>query len=160
MRKGYGLPAAMLIALALAGCGKDPKAEAAKDVHGLYVAAQSGDAEAFNAAIDREKLKSDLRNQARDAARLQGIDIGGPSDAALDRMIGPDVLRQVRQAGPGEAPSVEKIAETLRIEDRTRACVPAAAPPACALTFEKQGERWKLVGVQTSGIVLKAGEAD
>lgn len=159
MRKTMGLALASL-GLGLAACGADAKSEAAADVRELLVAAQSGDADAFEAGIDREKLKADLRVQVREAAREQGIDIGGPSDAALDRMIGPDALRAAG-GGPGAAPpTTAEIAEVLDVKDNTRACLraPGAVDQACALTFEKQGERWKLIGVQTSRLELRPGE--
>jgi hypothetical protein len=155
MRKTIALAATM--ALALGACGQDAKDEAAEDVRELLVAAQQGDAEAFEAGIDREKLKADLRVQVRDAAREQGIDIGGPSDAALDRMIGPDAVRVARPDPAAVPPTVAEIAEILDVQTKTRACLrgPGAG---CALTFEKQGERWKLIGVQTSRLELRPGE--
>ena len=100
------------LAMWLSGCGLDAKNQAAEDVRELLVAAREGDAEAFEAGIDREKLKADLRVQVREAAREQGIDIGGPSDAALDRMIGPDALR-VAQPDPAAPPTAAQIAELV-----------------------------------------------
>lgn len=159
MRKTNWLALAGL-GVALSACGADAKDEAAQDVRDLLVAAQEGDADAFEAGIDREKLKADLRVQVREAAREQGIDIGGPSDAALDRMIGPDAVR-VAQTDPETAPTAAQIAEILEVKDNTRAClrVPGEAD-GCALTFEKQGPRWKLIGVQTSRLELRPGETE
>ncbi|HEX2559728.1 hypothetical protein [Phenylobacterium sp.] len=158
MRKTMGLALAGL-ALILSACGKDAKVDAAEDVRALLVAAEAGDSEAFEAGIDREKLKADLRVQVREAAREQGIDIGGPSDAALDRMIGPDALRVARSGPAAATPTAAEIAETLEVQDKTRACLRApGAEDGCALTFEKQGERWKLIGVQTSRLVPRPGE--
>ncbi|MFC3080156.1 hypothetical protein ACFODL_18810 [Phenylobacterium terrae] len=157
MRKTIAL--AVGVALALGACGKDAKVEAAEDVRQLLVAADEGDAEAFEAGIDREKLKADLRVQVREAAREQGIDIGGPSDAALDRMIGPDAVRVARPDPAAATPTAAEIAQILEVQDNTRACLrPAGADAGCALTFEKQGERWKLIGVQTSRLELRPGE--
>lgn len=148
----------LALALGLSACGMDAKVEAAEDVRELLVAAQEGDAEAFEAGIDREKLKADLRVQVREAARQQGIDIGGPSDAALDRMIGPDALR-VARTDPAAPPTAAEIAEILDVRDNTRACLRRpGVDDACALTFEKQGQRWKLIGVQTSRLELRPGE--
>lgn len=160
MRRTSRLAAAGF-ALALLACGKNLEAEVAEDVRALLLAAQAGDAAAFEAGIDREKLKADLRGQVRQAARSQGIDLGGPSEAALDRMIGPAAVRVARQGGgAAEPPSAAQIAQLLEVEDETRACLrsPGAAE-GCALTFEKQGERWKLVGVQTRRLELRPGEA-
>ena len=157
MRKTIAMAAAL--ALVLGACGTDAKDEAAEDVRDLLVAAQEGDAEAFEAGIDREKLKADLRVQVREAAREQGIDIGGPSEAALDRMIGPDALRVARADPAAVPPTAAEIAEILDVKDNIRACLRApGAADGCALTFEKQGERWKLIGVQTSGLELRPGE--
>jgi len=159
MRKTIGPGLAGLLLLGLAACGVDAKDEAAKDVRELLVAAQSGDAEAFEAGIDREKLKADLRVQVREAAREQGIDIGGPSDAALDRMIGPDAVRVIQPDPAAAPPTATQIAEILDVRDKTRACLRAPGDAdGCALTFEKQGERWKLIGVQTSRLELLPGE--
>lgn len=157
MRKTIGL-ALTGLAMWLSGCGLDAKNQAAEDVRELLVAAREGDAEAFEAGIDREKLKADLRVQVREAAREQGIDIGGPSDAALDRMIGPDALR-VAQPDPAAPPTAAQIAEILDVRDNSRACLRAPGEAdGCALTFEKQGPRWKLIGVQTSRLELRPGE--
>jgi hypothetical protein len=158
MRTTMGLALASLV-LGLSACGADLKDEAAEDVRELLVAAEAGDSEAFEAGIDREKLKADLRVQVREAAREQGIDIGGPSDATLDRMIGPDAVRVAQTVPAAAPPTAAQIAEILDVRDNTRACMKVSADDAgCALTFEKQGDRWKLVGVRTSRLELRPGE--
>jgi hypothetical protein len=142
--------------LALAACGVDARTEAAKDVRQLLVAAEQGDAAAFEAGIDRKKLKANLRAQVLQHARAQGIDIE-PRDAVIEAMIGPDALRAVR-AGAAEPPTADQIATALQVEDASRACLKTPAGEGCALTFEKQGQRWKLVDVRTGALELKAGE--
>lgn len=140
--------------LALGACGLDVRYEAAGDVRAMLTAAQTGDVKTFEAHIDRPKLKENMRAQILQSARAQGIEVGGgPSEAALDRMITPDAFRLVKpETGErlAETPSQAEIAMMLDVEDG-RACLRRAAaqdPHACAMAFEKQGGTWKLVAVQ------------
>lgn len=140
----------------LAGCGLDTRYEAASDVRNMLTAAQTGDAEAFEAHIDRARLKESVREQVMQNARAQGIEVGGgPSDAALDRMIAPDAFRLVKLSDGGavpETPSQAEIALMLDIEGRT-ACLRQPGSDdsaACLMAFEKQGQTWKLVAVQAA----------
>lgn len=145
-----------VIASWLAGCGLDTRYEAASDVRDMLTAAQTGDAKTFEAHIDRPKLKENVREQVMQNARAQGIEVGGgPSEAALDRMIAPDAFRLVKPSSGGEVPetpSQAEIALMLDVEGRT-ACLrqPGAEDAsACLMAFEKQGGTWKLVAVQAA----------
>jgi hypothetical protein len=143
-------------AVVLAGCGRvegQPPAGAAQTASRLIAASIAGDRVAFEAEIDRSALRDDLRRQIVELGQRQGVEVaGGPSDFALDRMIGPRAFRLVR-AGTGEAvvvaPSPAELAKRLTNLGSKKACL--AAPDAtdrCLLTFAKIKDRWRLVGME------------
>ena len=119
-------------------------------------AAIAGDRVAFEAEIDRGAVRDDLRRQLVALGQQQGVEVaGGPSDFALDRMIGPRAFRLVR-ADTGEAivaaPSPGELAKRLRSLGNKRACLPAPqAADRCLLTFAKVKDGWRLVGMQAMG---------
>lgn len=124
------------------GAGKD----AAPAVQGLLSAAAANDTARFEAAIDRPALRADLRRQLIEVGRENGVEVeGGPSDAALDRMIGPEIVRlAAADAGP--------LADHLRKTGKTQVCLTGeGAPPPCLLTFAKLPRKpgWRLVGMLT-----------
>lgn len=136
------------LSLPAAACGsKDQDAPPA--VQAVLAAAQAGDAKAFEAGIDRAALRADLRAQMIALARQNGLDVGGPSDAALDRMIGPDAFHLSLGGVPLAAPpTAEQVAPQLKPVAKDRVCLhDLAAPQACRLTFAKEGGHWRLVGM-------------
>jgi len=145
--------------LTAAGCGDKPKADATRAAQGLLAAAQAGDATAFEAYLDRPKIRADLREQLVDVARARGLEVdGGPSDIALDRMIAPEAFHIV-QAGTGAplaaAPSPEQVALIVRRVDDRRVCdlTPAAA---CILTFAREASGWRLIGMLARDLKIEA----
>src|SRR5207253_1086966 len=101
LRKGVRA-AVSLLALALAGCGVDVRADAAQGVARFLDAVRRDDRKAFEAAIDRPALRADLRDQLAQLGRAKGLDVGGASEFALDRMISPEAFRLV-EARTGQA---------------------------------------------------------
>src|SRR4051794_16004466 len=80
------IPAVALAALALAlsACSGNEKAEASKDVARFLDAVRLGDRTAFNAGLNRPEVRSDLRQQVSELARLKGVEVdGGPSEFAI-----------------------------------------------------------------------------
>lgn len=151
--------AALIALVLLAGCSKAAPKDAAGAVQGFLTAAATGDATAFEAALDRPALRADLRRQLVAVAQAHGVEVdGGPSDPALDRMISPEAIRQVEALGGGPAPEGATAAELeplLKKLPNDRVCLhDATAGQACLLTFARQkGAKarpaaWRLVAMQ------------
>ena len=142
----------LTIALTLGGCGLDTRADAAKGVARFLDAVRTGDRTAFEAAIDRPALRSDLRDQLAEVARANGLDVeGGASDFALDRRITPEAFKLV-EARTGEvvpvAPTAAQVAVLMKVRDRGHVCLTNPGQAACVLSFTKQKGAWRLTGMQ------------
>jgi hypothetical protein len=151
---------AALAALMLSACARKPQEAAAADAaQTLLAAAWSGDAQRFEAAVDRPAVRADLRRQLMAVAQANALSVeGGASDAALDRMITPAAFRLV-QAGAGAplaaAPSQAQTAALLQPAGPDRACVASAGPArTCLLTFARQKAGWRLVGMAPAGFSI------
>lgn len=142
------------LALALGGCDGRAKADAAASAERLLAAVQANDRVAFEAEIDRDAVREDVRRQMIELARRQGLEVdGGPSEFALDRMIGPDAFRIVHAAGG------EPLKDRLKVEDG-KVCLPAdEAAKRCLLTFGKSEKRWRLVGMQAMDLTIEVADA-
>jgi hypothetical protein len=98
-------------------------------------------------------------------ARANGVEVeGGPSDFALDRMIGPDAVRLVK-AGSGEpaatAPAPKELAPLMTMVGRKRACLhDPAQEERCLLTFAKDKRQWRLVGMQAMDLEIPVEAGD
>jgi hypothetical protein len=155
------LRVAALCALMLTAqaCGKRPEADASGAVQGLLAAAQAGDAPRFEALIDRPVLRADLRGQMIAVARANGLDVGGPSDLALDRMIGPQALKLVRagdQAPLAAPPAESQVAALLKPLDKTRVCLHDLTPQQkCLMTFAREPAGWRLVGMPAGDLTIE-----
>jgi hypothetical protein len=149
LRIGAAVALATISVAALAA-GRGADKEAASAVDGLLAAARAGDAAAFEKAIDRPAVREDLRRQMMAVAREHGLEVdGGPSDMALDRMIGPEAVRLAAEdAGELEA----------HLKKTCKAEVCLTDPDAeCVLTFAKVKRAWKLVGMRTSDPAIDVG---
>lgn len=145
--------AALLALLLLAqACGRKGDAEPQAAAQGLLAAVASGDAKGFEDHTDREAVRADLRRQIAGLAQQSGLEVdGGPSDAALDRMIGPDLLHLVAagtEAPLAAPPSPAQVALMSKRIDRDHVCVHDLTPAqACILTFARQPNGWRLVAM-------------
>src|SRR4051794_846126 len=98
LRKG---PAAAYLAITLtlggaglASCSLDVRADASKGIARFLDAVRRGDRAAFEAAIDRPALRSDIRDQLAEVSKAKALDVGeGASEFALDRMITPQAFQ-------------------------------------------------------------------
>lgn len=160
-RPRWNLTRSLILALAalmLSACGDaDVRQEAAQDVHGFLAAAQGGDRKAFRSHIDRPALRADLRRQLEAQAREQGQVEATFDDGAIDRMVEPNAfsIEGVTGLGLRGVPGPSQIALMMRVEPDGRACLMEfGIPPSCALTFAKQGERWKLVAIAARDIKI------
>jgi hypothetical protein len=147
--------------LSLSACG-NPVKGVAEAAQGLLTAIQSGDRQAFEAHLDRPAIRSGLRSQMESVARQNTLDVpGGPSDFALDRMIGPEAFRLVRakDAQPlPAAPSKAQVTALIKPIDKAHACVHDLTPEQrCVLTFAKEKPGWKLVAMPVPDITVAVG---
>jgi len=153
------LRAAALTALVMTaqGCAERPEADAGSAVQALLAAAQAGDAKAFDAYVDRPALRADLREQMIGVAHANGLDVGGPSDFALDRMIGPQAFKLVQAGAPlAGAPSAAQVAALLKTLDKTRVCLHDLTPQQkCLLTFAREAPGWRLVGMPAADLTIE-----
>jgi len=154
--------ACVAIAIVLAGCGGakpggPPPADAVNAATRLLAAAAADDRIAFEAEIDRSAVRDDLRRQMVQLGQQNRLEVdGGPSDFALDRMIGPQAVRLVDEGSraPVRAPpSASAVQHMLKMVGRREACL--ADPTArdrCLMTFADGKGRWRLVGMQALGL--------
>jgi hypothetical protein len=149
-----------LVLAAPACTGKShPQPAAADAAQALMAAAWSGDAQGFEAQIDRPAVRADLRRQLMAVAQANHLAVeGGASDAALDRMISPDAFHMV-EAGSGQplpaAPTRAQAEALVKPAGRDRACLQGAAPDqACLLTFAREKDGWRLVAMAPAGFVI------
>jgi hypothetical protein len=156
---GLSIAALGALAMALQACSAPPEKAAAEPVRSLLAAAQAGDAAAFEALLDRPAIRMDLRKQLTPVARANKVLVdGGPSEAALDRMIGPTAFRLVatetgaRLAG---APSATQAQALLKRVDGRRVCIHDTTPrQACIATFAKEPAGWRLIGMLAGGVTV------
>ena len=146
-------------AAALQACQAPPEKQAAASVQALLAAVQSGNAQAFEALVDRPALRTDLRKQIAPIARENEVLVdGGPSDLALDHMISPNAFRLV-QAGSGApmaaAPTKAQAQALLKRIDATRVCLHDLTPRQdCVATFAKEAPGWRLIGMLAGGVTI------
>lgn len=147
-----------LVALGLNGCGGAPKG-ASESASRLLAAVYADDRVAFEAEIDRAAVRDDVRRQVAVLARSKTLDVeGGPSEFALDRMIGPQAVRVVDSEGEAlaAAPSVDQVTALMKPLDGDQACLrDAAEPERCLLTFAKEKGVWRLVGMQARDLRIE-----
>ncbi len=147
-------------AAALSACGARDSGSggktAAQAAAALITAAQARDRVAMEAVIDRPAVREDLRRQMVAVGEANGVGVdGGPSDFALDRMIGPDALARAAARLALGAPTPEQLTPRLSTLDAKHACLRDAG--ACILTFGKARRGgWRLVGMQATGLATPA----
>lgn len=147
------------VSLGLCGCGIDVRADAANGVARFLDAVRRSDRQAFEASVDRPALRADLRGQLADLGRANGLDVGGASDFALDRMITPDAFRLV-EARTGQnlpvPPSAAQVAVLMRVQDKAHVCLTDLKGERCTLSFAKRGGAWRLTGMKATELKVVA----
>jgi hypothetical protein len=158
MRRKFLLLA--VLALPLTACGGSAPTGAAEVASRLLAAAMTNDRVAFEAEIDRDALRADMRRQVIEMARTKALDVeGGPSEFALDRMISPDAIRLVDAKGHRltEAPEADEVRGMLKATDKTHVCLRQGSD--CLLTFGKGQAGWRLVGMKARDMTIQVAEA-
>jgi hypothetical protein len=149
-RKGPAV-AFSIFALALSACSFGERSHASKAIAAFLAAAQRGDKAAFEKGLDRSAVRADLRQQIADLGRARGVDVGGASEFALDRLITPSaVLAVAAGVKPGwpAAPTSDEIIPRMKVRDAIHVCLESAATKQCLLTFSNHNGAWRLVGMQ------------
>ena len=143
--------ALVTISVAALAAGRGTDKDAAASVSALLTAVQAGDAQTFEAAIDRPALRGDLRRQMQAVAHERGVDVeGGPSDMTLDRMIGPDAVRLATE-------DARQVEGHLKKTGQHEVCL-TDSDADCVLTFARaHGKVWRLVGMQAPAQVVDVG---
>jgi hypothetical protein len=159
MKTPIPLAVLMVLALALGACSSGEKADASKDVARFLYAVRRGDRQTFDAGLNRPEVRSDLREQVKELARLKGVEVdGGPSEFAIDRMIAPEAFHVVdaRTGQPLAAgPTPAQVAAMLKVRNATRVCLDDATTHACRITFAKRDGGWKLVGMPATDLRIE-----
>lgn len=145
------------LALLLGACGVDVRADASQGIARFLDAVRRGDRKAFEASIDRPALRSDLGDQLAELGRQSGVDVGAPSEFALDRMITPEAFSLV-EARTGQAlpmaPTAAQVALTMTVRDKTHVCVDDPARHRCLISFAKRDGTWRLVGMRATDLKI------
>lgn len=153
-------PAAFAIMVPLlAGCSGGAGG-ASETATRLLTAAWKQDRVAFEAEVDRDALRADVRRQVADVARASALEVeGGPSEFALDRMISPDAFHVTGPAGAAltDPPQTAQVKPLITTGLDGKACLRSAGATAkgCQLTFAKTKGKWRLVAMQAMDLRIE-----
>ncbi len=139
-----------VLALALGGCGLGARAKGSAAIAGFLAAVQRDDHAAFEAALDRPALRSDLSEQMADVGKTHAVDVGGPSEFALDRMISPQAIRlTAARVAPGwpATPTADQILPHMKARGLNFVCLEEAATKKCLLSFTLEKGVWRLTAM-------------
>jgi len=151
MLRKVSVIALCVLALGLEGCALGLRSKGSTAIARFLAAAQGDGGASFEASLDRPALRSDLREQLAALGRSHGVDVGGPSEFALDRMITPMAVRQAAaRVAPGwpATPTAQQIVPHMKVvEGGKRVCLEEAATKRCLLTFARRDDKWRLIGL-------------
>lgn len=151
-----------LAALALSGCATVGRVDAGADIHAFLVSIRDGDRAAFDAHVDREALKTQLRarvmtevasSNPNGLASLPGLGaiLAGPIvDGVVDALLRPEVFRTVAElrgySVDRPIPGAFAIAQFVRPLGGGTVCVITRKDGPCVLNFTNQDGVWRLTG--------------
>jgi hypothetical protein len=139
-----------LLAFSLAACGFGARHSGSVAIADFLAAVQKDDRKAFEAALDRPALRSDLSEQLADVGKTHEVDVGGPSEFALDRMISPQAIRlTASRVAPGwpATPMPAQIIPHMKARGLGFVCLEEASTRKCLLSFKQEGGTWKLAAM-------------
>ena len=156
----------ILAALALSSCATAQKLGAANDVHALLISIRDNDTTAFDAHVDHEALKAQLKTRlgdvigknktANDLAALLGPSVVDFADQALVR---PKTFRMVAEQYGYKAdtkiPGAIAISQALKTLPDGRVCATKKKDGPCLLMFTKEDGVWKLSGFEGESSMLR-----
>ena len=139
-----------VLALLLSGCGLGARHSGSAAIASFLAAAQTGDRKAFEAALDRPALRSDLGEQLADVGKTHAVDVGGASEFALDRMISPQAIRltaaRVMPGWPATPPAAQIIPH-MKARGLHFVCLESDVSKKCLLSFTQENGTWKLTAM-------------
>jgi hypothetical protein len=152
--------------LALAACATAEKLGAANDVHALLVAIRDNDNQTFDAHVDHEALKAQLRDylDRKIASNKQLKNLSsllGPSavDFADEALVQPKTFRLVAEQygyrSDTKIPNPVVIAQALKTMPDGRVCATKTKGGPCVLMFTKEAGVWKLSSFEGDFSTLK-----
>ncbi|MGZ6020808.1 MAG: hypothetical protein ACXWKO_19250 [Phenylobacterium sp.] len=139
-----------MLALSLGGCGLGARHSGSAAIADFLAAVQKDDRKAFEAALDRPALRSDLSEQLADVGKTHAVDVGGPSEFALDRMISPQAIRlTAARVMPGwpATPTAAQIIPHMKARGLNFVCLEEASSKKCLLSFKHEDGGWKLTAM-------------
>jgi hypothetical protein len=140
----------LAVGAGLSGCGLGARAKGSAAIANFLAAVQRDDRTAFEAALDRPALRSDLSEQMADVGKTHEVDVGGPSEFTLDRMISPQAVRlTAARVAPGwpATPTAAQIIPRMKARGLHFVCLEAATTKKCLLSFQQEDGVWKLVAM-------------
>jgi hypothetical protein len=159
------------LAVACASCAETTKIDAAGDIHAFLIAIRDSDRAGFNAHVDRDALKIQIRarlmaeaskrdDKKGDLMALATV-LGRPVlDSLSDALIQPDVFRAVAQylgySADRPIPGQFVIAQTLRPIDSDHVCIVTRKDGPCLMDFRNEDGVWKLIGFDGDMAALKS----
>jgi hypothetical protein len=169
--KTFRTLAIVVLALVAASCAETTKIDAAGDIHAFLIAIRDSDRTAFNAHVDRDALKIQIRSRILAAAAKRDSNdgdmvamaamLGGPVvDKLSDALIQPEVFRAVAQylgyTPDKPIPGQFAISQALRPMDSDHVCVVTKKDGPCVLDFRNEDGVWKLIGFEGDMKTLKS----
>jgi hypothetical protein len=152
-----------LVLLSLAACAATTRFDAAGDIHAFLTAVRDGDRAGFDAHVDRDALRTELRARIiSETARRRGntsVEAAGAilaspllAGVAVDVLVRPEVFKAAAEllgySSARPLPSRLTITQGLRYVDQGRVCVARNKTDPCLFVFANQGGIWKLVGYE------------
>jgi predicted small secreted protein len=155
-----------LLAFSLAACATAQKLGAANDVHALLISIRDNDHAAFDAHVDHEALKSELRARLGDALGRKDKTKGlaallGPSvlDFADQALVQPKTFRLVAEQygyrSDMQIPGAIAISQALKALPDGRVCATKKKDGPCLLVFTKEQGVWKLTSFEGDSSMLR-----
>jgi hypothetical protein len=157
----------LTLTMTLAACATAQKLGAANDVHALLISIRDNDSRTFDAHVDHEALKTQLRgfleaqlNKNKQLKGLSGL-LGqsGVIEFADEALVQPKTFRLVaEQYGykpDTPIPNAVVIAEALRKLPDGTVCATKGKNGPCMLIFAKENGVWKLTRFEGDFSMLK-----
>jgi hypothetical protein len=157
---------AVLAALSLSACATTQKLSAANDVHALLISIRDNDHQAFDAHVDHDALKQEMR------AKLTGVLGKSDKTNGLAALLGPSVLDYADQAlvqpktfrmvaeqygykANTQIPGAIAISQALKTLPDGRFCATKKKDGPCLLVFTKEEGVWKLTSFEGDSSMLR-----
>jgi hypothetical protein len=155
------IAAVLALATGLGACATAERVDAAHDVHSFLMAVRDNDGPSFNRYVDRRAISVSLEGRLVQEARrsdmprelrLAGAALAGPAaEVVTDTLVRPSVFRLIAYnlgyTRDQPIPKTLNIASGLRYMDEGRVCAAKSKSAPCLLTFEREGDVWRLVSI-------------